>query len=83
MLFGDNYFYCLKIMKLKIFLLICLLSFGVFAQTDKRQTTPGKTEPLKVGTIAPDFTLKDQNGKELKLSKVRKNTMLVFYRGYW
>ena len=70
-------------MKLKILLLICLLSFGIHAQNDKTHPTSGKTEPLKPGAIAPDFTLKDQNGNLLKLSKVRKNTMLVFYRGYW
>jgi cytochrome oxidase Cu insertion factor (SCO1/SenC/PrrC family) len=67
-------------MNLKILLLICLLSFGlnVFAQK-----TRSRTEPIKVGETAPDFTLKDQDGREVKLSKVNENVMLVFYRGYW
>lgn len=67
-------------MKLKIFLLISLLVFSVnvFAQAAR-----SRTEPVKVGETAPDFTLKDQNGNEVKLSEVGQNVMLVFYRGYW
>jgi len=69
-------------MNLKIFLLIGLLSLAAVAQTNK---TPmrSKTEPIRIGEIAPDFTLNDQNGKAVKLSKIKKNVMLVFYRGYW
>ena len=69
----------------KIILLICLLSFGVFAQTkdDKMPKKRSNTEPLKVGEIAPDFTLNDQNGNPVTLSKLKGNVMLVFYRGYW
>lgn len=65
-------------MKIKILLLICLLGFGVNVYSQR-----SKTEPLKLGEIAPDFALKDQNGKEVKLSKIKQNVMLVFYRGYW
>jgi cytochrome oxidase Cu insertion factor (SCO1/SenC/PrrC family) len=65
-------------MKLKIFLLMCLLSFCLNAYSQK-----SKTEPIKVGETAPDFVLKDQDGKEVKLSKIKKNVMLVFYRGFW
>lgn len=37
--------------------------------------------PLDVGDIAPDFTLKDQNGVDVSLSGFRgeKNVLLVFY----
>lgn len=42
--------------------------------------------PLAVGTPAPDFTLKDQNGVDITLSSLRssesgagKNVLLVFY----
>lgn len=42
--------------------------------------------PLEVGTTAPDFTLKDQNGVDVALSSFRaggespgKNVLLVFY----
>ena len=36
---------------------------------------------FKVGDIAPDFTLPDQNGKQIKLSDYRgkKNVVLAFY----
>ena len=67
-------------MKPKILLLICLLTFGLNAYA---QTVRSRTEPVKVGETAPDFTLKDQNGNEIKLSNVKQNVMLVFYRGYW
>ena len=36
------------------------------------------------GQIAPDFTLKDQNGSDFKLSDQRGHwVLLFFYRGYW
>ncbi|MGY0497567.1 peroxiredoxin [Nocardia sp. FBN12] len=37
--------------------------------------------PLEVGTLAPDFTLKDQNNQPVTLSDYRgkKNVLLVFY----
>ena len=42
-----------------------------------------KTEPLKVGETAPDFSLTDQNGKKVTLSNAKNPVVLVFYRGYW
>ena len=40
--------------------------------------------PPKVGQLAPDFTLRDQNGKAVALSAARgAKVALVFYRGYW
>src|SRR6202012_3627600 len=40
---------------------------------------------IAVGTAAPDFTLKDQNQKEVKLSdfKGKKNVVVVFYPLDW
>jgi thioredoxin-dependent peroxiredoxin len=36
------------------------------------------------GQIAPDFTLKDQDGKDFKLADQRGHwVLLFFYRGYW
>jgi cytochrome oxidase Cu insertion factor (SCO1/SenC/PrrC family) len=36
------------------------------------------------GKLAPDFTLKDQSGKPLRLSSLRgKPALLIFYRGHW
>lgn len=68
-------------MKLKIillFTLLLILNFGARAQSAK-----SKTEPLKVGATAPDFTLSDQNGTQVTLSKLKKPVVLVFYRGFW
>ena len=41
------------------------------------------TSPLGVGEEAPDFTLKDETGKPMTLSKWRKikNVVLIFYPG--
>jgi peroxiredoxin len=40
---------------------------------------------LAVGSAAPDFTLKDQNQKEIKLSDFsgKKNVLLIFYPLDW
>lgn len=39
-----------------------------------------QSEPLEQGTVAPDFTLQDQNGKEHKLSDYRgRYVVLMFY----
>ena len=48
-------------------------------------TTQERKSPVVTGTEAPDFTLKDQHGRQIKLSESRgKNpVVLVFYRGYW
>lgn len=68
-------------MKLKLFLFfsfLMILNFGIYAQTAK-----SKTEPLEVGAVAPNFTLTDENSKQVTLSKAKKPVVLVFYRGYW
>jgi len=40
--------------------------------------------PLRVGEIAPDFRLLDQNSRVVRLSAARGHkVVLVFYRGYW
>ena len=40
--------------------------------------------PIAVGQPAPDFTLKDQNQKEVKLSDFRgRNVLLAFYPHDW
>jgi peroxiredoxin len=43
-----------------------------------------KVSPPAVGSQAPDFTLLDQNGKQVSLAKARGHkAVIVFYRGYW
>jgi cytochrome oxidase Cu insertion factor (SCO1/SenC/PrrC family) len=59
-----------------VFVLGCL---GIEAQAKPENPPP---EPkVKVGQIAPDFTLLDQNRKEVRLSDFRgkKNVVLAFY----
>jgi cytochrome oxidase Cu insertion factor (SCO1/SenC/PrrC family) len=42
-------------------------------------------ERVKTGQPAPDFSLQNQDGKNISLSDYRgkKNVVLVFYRGHW
>ena len=51
---------------------------GLRAQ-DQKVATP--TPSVKVGDMAPDFTMVDQNGKKVTLSSFRgkKNVALAFY----
>jgi cytochrome oxidase Cu insertion factor (SCO1/SenC/PrrC family) len=81
-------------MKLKILLFSVILfafDLGGSAQSKPPENKSVKTqkvkrsntEPLKIGEIAPDFKLSDQNGKQTTLSKAKKPVVLVFYRGYW
>jgi peroxiredoxin len=40
--------------------------------------------PLRVGDVAPDFRLMDQNSHIVRLAAARGHkVVLVFYRGYW
>jgi peroxiredoxin len=53
---------------------------GVLALT-LSVTTATQAAALNVGDKAPDFTLPDQNGKQVKLSDFlgKKNVVLAFY----
>jgi peroxiredoxin len=68
-------------MKLKMFLLIA--SVAILGLTVHAQNAKSKIDPVAIGANAPDFTLNDQNGKSVTLSKVGKPTVLVFYRAFW
>ena len=49
-----------------------------FAATKSEPMPPPK---IKIGDMAPDFTLEDQNGKQVSLHEFRgkKNVALAFY----
>lgn len=56
-----------------------LLTSAAFAAGQDQSSPPDPT--IKVGDNAPDFTMPDQNGKQVKLSDFRgkKNVVLAFY----
>ena len=73
-----------------LFGVLFALGLGVDAQVNtpktkgfKMTTSRDKSEPLKTGEIAPDFTLNDTAGRQVKLSKAKMPVVLVFHRGYW
>ena len=59
--------------------LVLALAAGILSAYAQQAEQP-KTH-LKVGDMAPDFTLPDQNGKPVKLSDFRgkQNVVLAFY----
>lgn len=61
---------------MKPFLFLTLATAALFAQQSPAQHTH-----LKVGDEAPDFTLKDNNNKDVKLSDFRgkKAVVLAFF----
>lgn len=66
-------------MKRLSFLLLCCGVSG--ALTAFAQQTPPPKTTLKVGDMAPDFTLPDTTNKPVKLSDFRgnKNVVLAFF----
>jgi len=52
---------------------------------DGRGLAPTDLERVKVGDLAPDFTLESLAGGRVTLSDYRggRNVVLVFYRGWW
>lgn len=52
---------------------------------DGANLPPTDLERVRVGDIAPDFTLQNLDGQGITLSQVYRdrNVVLVFYRGQW
>ena len=58
--------------------------FLLFAVLAGAQVLPRPQIASADGKPAPDFTLKDQEGRNFRLASVRgKRVLLIFYRGYW
>lgn len=60
---------------------VVLLLVSAAAAQSQAKAGPPPEPNFKVGDMAPDFTLLDQNRKEVKLSDFRgkKNVVLAFY----
>ena len=60
-------------------LILFLLSLSASSQV-----LPRPQITTAAGKQAPNFTLKDQSGKDFRLSSLRgQRVLLMFYRGYW
>jgi thioredoxin-dependent peroxiredoxin len=69
-----------------ILALLLMVNPGSYAQTNNTSANTKTTQTtdtmafLKEGTVAPDFTAKNQNGNEIKLSNFKgKKVILYFY----
>ena len=58
-----------------------LLAMSVAGLGQQPQPAQAPVTAVKVGDLAPDFTLPDQTGKPVRLSDLRgkKNVVLAFY----
>lgn len=85
--FGRPQIYRGKIFGL-ILAALCISMFGLFSYIffyELRQVPPSTGAP-RVGQKAPEFTLSNQDGKDVSLSDLigrSKAVALIFYRGFW
>ena len=65
--------------KVSVTLLLACLLLSAVAQTQKESAPPAPE--VKIGDVAPDFTLVDQNGQPHSLHDYegKKNVALAFY----
>jgi drug/metabolite transporter (DMT)-like permease len=65
---------------------ICMFGFFFYVFFYVLREVPPSTGAPRVGQKAPEFTLLDQDGKEVSLrdlSSRSKAVALIFYRGFW
>ena len=61
-----------------------LLLFLLSALATSSQVLPKPQITSAEGKPAPNFVLKDENGKTFRLASLRgQRVLLLFYRGYW
>ena len=68
------------------FALLFLILSGIFSAPGTSAPAQDHIAPLNVreGDKAPDFALKDGDGKTVRLSDFKgRDVLLDFYRGYW
>jgi len=70
-----------------IFAVVALLFFGFFCYETfyVPKQVPLSAQAPRIGEKAPEFTLSDQNGKQIALANLLSpsGAILIFYRGYW
>lgn len=69
---------------MKIAIMILLTMVPSVCLVGQSMKLPSPQKQFVSGAEAVDFTLKDQDGRDVTLAKLRGNpVLLVFYRGYW
>ena len=70
-----------------IFAVVALLFFGFFCYETfyVLRQVPLSAQAPRIGEKAPDFSLPDQNGKQVTLADLLSpnGAVLIFYRGFW
>ncbi len=68
-------------MKRNLFALALIWALSLSGVAVAQQPAPDRTSTVKVGDLAPDFTLLDQNRNKVTLSEFRgkQNVVLAFY----
>jgi cytochrome oxidase Cu insertion factor (SCO1/SenC/PrrC family) len=72
----------LAVLALSVFILTALMRSPIVSAQSAKATQEGPPPmTIKVGDKVPDFTLKDQNGKDVSLHDYlgKKNLVLAFY----
>jgi len=70
----------MRIKTIFFFLAVVLIAGFLIYREASRLGSPG---PVAVGRLAPDFTLKDQSGREMKLSDYRGNLVFLNFWATW
>ena len=75
----------IKLTSVLLFLLVGLSCSNSNVNSALDAELQPRSEPVKIGEMAPNFTLEDQNGQKVTLSALRGSgpTVLAFYRGNW
>jgi len=85
--FGKAQVYRGKVFR-PILVMLAILMFGFFSYVlfYELPEVPPSTGAPRLGQKAPEFTLSDQDGKDLSLHDLgskSKAVALIFYRGFW